>query len=236
VNGDDLLNIGAFAAATGLTIPALRHYDEIGLLKPAQVDPGSGYRRYQHRQIDDARLICGLRTVGVPIDDVRAVVGRPAAEVRPALERHRERLVSQLREVSQRIVAVDEFIEKGTPMPAVQPVRPVQIRIKVADVQKAATFYTAAFDVVFNEAISSVQFGTYRSDQFFLITLEERDRNAERPDGTRFGLLVNNVDAAHHRAIKAGGDEAHPPADFAWKPRTSCVRDLDGNVIDLTQV
>jgi DNA-binding transcriptional MerR regulator len=49
VNGDDLLNIGAFALATGLSIPALRRYDEIGLLKPAQVDSDTGYRRYaQH--------------------------------------------------------------------------------------------------------------------------------------------------------------------------------------------
>ncbi|MBB2948927.1 DNA-binding transcriptional MerR regulator [Actinoplanes lutulentus] len=234
MNGDDLINIGAVAAATGLTVPALRYYDEIGLLKPAQVDPGSGYRRYRQDQIADARLVCGLRAVGVPIDDVRALVGRPADQVRTALGAHRERLVAQLREMSQRIVAVDEFIEKGTPMPALRTARPVQIRVTVADVPKAAAFYTAAFDVVFNEAISSVQFGTYRSDQFFLITLEEHDREGSRQDGTRFGLLVDDVDDAHRRALEAGGTEVHPPADFAWKPRTSCVRDLDGNVIDLS--
>jgi DNA-binding transcriptional MerR regulator len=235
VNGNDLLNIGAFAAATGLTIPALRHYDEIGLLKPAQVDPGTGYRRYGQGQLDDARLICVLRAVGVPIDEVRAVVGRTPGQVRSTLDAHRERLVAQVREVSQRIVAVDEFIEKGTPMPAVQAIRPVQIRIKVADVQQAAAFYTAAFDVVFNESISSLQFGTYRTDRFFLITLEEHDGEAPGHDGARFGLLVDDVDTAHGRAINTGGVEVHPPTDFAWKPRTSCVRDPDGNVIDLSQ-
>jgi DNA-binding transcriptional MerR regulator len=235
VNGDDLLNIGAFAAATGLTVPALRHYDEIGLLKPARVDPGTGYRRYRRGQLDDARLICGLRAVGVPIDEVRAMVGRPAGQVRSALEAHRDRLIAQVREVSQRVAAVDEFIEKGTPMPAPQTVRPVQIRIKVAEVRAAAGFYTAAFDVVFNESISSLQFGTYRSDGFFLITLEERDQTGSEHGGTRFGLLVADLNAAHDRAIDAGGVEVHPPADFAWKPRTSCVRDPDGNVIDLSQ-
>ena len=235
MNGDDLLNIGAFAAATGLTIPALRHYDEIGLLKPAQVDPGTGYRRYGQRELDSARLICGLRAVGVPIDEVRAVVGQPAGQVRSALDAHRERLVAQVRELSQRILAVDEFIEKGTPMPALQAIRPVQIRIKVGDVHEAAAFYTAAFDVVFNEAISSLQFGTYRSDRFFLITLEERGGQASGYDGTRFGLLVDDVDAAHERALHAGAVEVHPPTDFAWKPRTSCVHDLDGNAIDLSQ-
>jgi DNA-binding transcriptional MerR regulator len=235
VNGDDLLNIGAFAGATGLTIPALRHYDEIGLLKPAQVDPGTGYRRYRMGQLDDARLICGLRAVGVPIDEVRAVVGRTAGQVRSALDAHRKRLVAQVHEVSQRIAAVDEFLEKGTPMPALQGIRPVQIRIEVADVQRAAAFYTAAFDVVFNESISSLQFGAYRTDRFFLITFDERNAAAPGRDGTRFALLVDDVDAAHSRAIEAGGVEVHPPTDFAWKPRTSCLRDPDGNVIDLSQ-
>ncbi|GIE32808.1 hypothetical protein Ait01nite_058530 [Actinoplanes italicus] len=236
MNGDDLLNIGAFAAATGLTVPALRHYDEIELLKPARVDPGTGYRRYHRDQLDDARLICGLRAVGVPLDEVRAVVGKPAGRVRPALDAHRERLVAQIRDVSQRIVAVDEFLEKGMPMPTLQTIRPVQIRVRVADVRRAAAFYTAAFDVVFNEAISSVQFGTYRTDRFFLITLEEH--GLEEHDVTtpgRFGLLVGDVDTVHQRAIGAGGAEVHPPADFAWKPRTSCVSDPDGNLIDLTQ-
>ncbi|BFU44777.1 MerR family transcriptional regulator [Krasilnikovia sp. MM14-A1004] len=235
MNRDDLLNIGAFAAATGLTIPALRHYDEIGLLKPARVDAGTGYRRYRRGQLDDARMICGLRAVGVPIDEVRAVVGRTPGQVGSTLDGHRERLVAQMRELSQRILAVDEFIEKGNPMPALQAVRPVQIRIRVGDVKEAAAFYTAAFDVVFNEAISSLQFGTYRSDRFFLITLEEGAAPASERDGSRFGLLVDDVDAAHDRALEAGAREVRPPTDFAWKPRTSCVRDRDGNLIDLSQ-
>ena len=128
--------------------------------------------------------------------------------------------------------AIDEFIEKGTTMPALQVTRPVQIRIKVNDVPSTAAFYTAAFDLVFNESISSVQFGTYRSDQFFLI--EEYDQQPPIACA-RFELLVDDVDAAHQRALDAGGTEHHPPTDFAWKPRTSCVRDPSGNLIDLSR-
>jgi hypothetical protein len=41
-----LLSIGRFAHFTGLTVKALRHYDSVGLLRPASVDPHTGYRRY----------------------------------------------------------------------------------------------------------------------------------------------------------------------------------------------
>jgi DNA-binding transcriptional MerR regulator len=225
----NLLNIGAFAAATGLSIAALRHYDEIGLLEPARVDPDTGYRRYSDAQLDRARLICGLRAVDLPIDEIRAVLDRSSAEIRAALDVHRERLAAQVRELSQRIRAVDEFIAKGTTMPAVQAVRPVQLRIGVDDVAKAAAFYTAAFDAVFQEEIDSVRFGAYRSERFFLITMEEGAGRA------RFGLLVDDLDTAHQRALAAGGTEVHPPQEFSYKPRSSCVRDPSGNVVHLTQ-
>jgi DNA-binding transcriptional MerR regulator len=231
---DDLLNIGAFAVATGLSIPALRHYDEIGLLKPARVDPGTSYRRYGHDQLGQARLICGLRAMDLPIDEVRAVLAGPPDQLRPALDAHRERLAAQVRELSQRVAAADEFIEKGTTMPVVQAVRPVQLRINVRDVRQAAAFYTKAFDVVFDEAISSVQFGTYRTDRFFLLTLEECDK-PPAGGGVRFGLLVDDLDTAHLRALDAGAAEIHAPMEFAWKPRSSCVRDSSGNIIDLSQ-
>ena len=52
---DDLLPIGQFARLTGLTIGALRHYDELDVLRPADVDRFSGYRRYRRDQ-DQGRL------------------------------------------------------------------------------------------------------------------------------------------------------------------------------------
>ncbi|MEV4627021.1 VOC family protein [Micromonospora sp. NPDC049523] len=231
----ELLNIGAFALVSGLSIAALRHYDEIGLFKPARVDPDSGYRQYAHDQVEQARLICGLRAVDLPIDEIRALLAGSRELVPPALDAHRERLVAQVRELSQRVVAVDEFIEKGELMPALQTVHPAQIRIGVTDVRAAASFYTKAFDVVFNEAIGSLQFGTHHSERFFLITLEEAAPDSTDRGRAHFGLLVEDVDAAHARALAAGGAEVQPPTDFTWKPRASCVRDPSGNLIDLYQ-
>jgi PhnB protein len=43
------------------------------------------------------------------------------------------------------------------------------------------------------------------------------------------------VDDAHLRALDAGATESYPPVDKPWKPRSSCVIDPSGNLIDLYQ-
>lgn len=75
-----LLTIGAFARAAGLSPKALRLYDGLGLLRPASVDPVSGYRWYSPAQLDRARLIGELRRVGMPLVRIQRVCGLPGPE------------------------------------------------------------------------------------------------------------------------------------------------------------
>lgn len=79
------LTIGAFAQASRLSAKALRLYDELGLLRPACVDPVSGYRLYDPAQLDRARLVAWLRRLGMPLARIRVVGDLPpeaaAAEV-----------------------------------------------------------------------------------------------------------------------------------------------------------
>jgi len=66
----ELLPIGRFARLTGLTVKALRHYDEVGLLRPATVHPETGYRSYSPDQVRRAEAIRRLRRLELPLDDV----------------------------------------------------------------------------------------------------------------------------------------------------------------------
>ncbi|MFF1955769.1 MerR family transcriptional regulator [Streptomyces sp. NPDC058220] len=61
------LTIGAFARASRLSAKALRRYDELGLLRPARVDPYTGYRYYDETQLERARLVAWLRRIGMPL-------------------------------------------------------------------------------------------------------------------------------------------------------------------------
>ncbi len=76
-----LLSIGEFARQSRLSAKALRRYDELGLLPPARVDPETGYRRYAPAQVEQARLVAALRQIGVPLAQVRPMLGLPPAAV-----------------------------------------------------------------------------------------------------------------------------------------------------------
>jgi PPM family protein phosphatase len=73
------MTIGEFAVAAGLTPKALRLYDELGLLRPARVDPATGYRTYAAAQLERARLVAALRRVGMPLARIAGIGDLPPA-------------------------------------------------------------------------------------------------------------------------------------------------------------
>lgn len=93
------LPIGAFAQATGLSLKALRLYDRRGILPAAYIDPDSSYRYYRTDQIAAARLIRLMRSVDMPLAQIRVVLlegSEAAARVlrgfRQAQEQHLARV------------------------------------------------------------------------------------------------------------------------------------------------
>lgn len=87
---DDLLPIGRFARLAGLSVGALRHYDEMDILRPARIDRETGYRSYGRDQLETARTIGRLRDLELSLDEVREYL----AADDPA---HRRRLVAARR-------------------------------------------------------------------------------------------------------------------------------------------
>lgn len=64
---NELMSIGEFAKLTGMTASALRFYDDTGLLRPADVDALTGYRRYGESQLSLAYRLRLLRAIGMPL-------------------------------------------------------------------------------------------------------------------------------------------------------------------------
>lgn len=107
---DGLLSVGQFARRAGLTPKAVRHYDRIGLLHPARVDT-AGYRWYAPTQLDVARRIALLRSVDLPIEDVRLCLELDA--VGDVLAAQRRRLEARLARVQRALHTLDHLITEG---------------------------------------------------------------------------------------------------------------------------
>ena len=87
-----LMTIGRFSRLTGLSVKALRHYDEVGLLRPATVDPETGYRSYSSAQVGQAEAIRTLRRLELPLDDIATLLATDdPAVVRRVLVEHQTR-------------------------------------------------------------------------------------------------------------------------------------------------
>jgi DNA-binding transcriptional MerR regulator len=100
---DELLSIGRFARLTGLTIGALRHYDEIGLLQPARVDADTGYRSYRSDQLPAARAIQRLRALDLSLEDIRDVLGEDGTSTLQAHAKQIEARIWRLQRIQYRL-------------------------------------------------------------------------------------------------------------------------------------
>jgi DNA-binding transcriptional MerR regulator len=121
-----LISIGDFARATHLSVKALRLYHHEGLLEPAVVDPGSGYRRYDLAQIPVAQVIRRLRDLGMPLEDIGAIVGTTdLAERNELIARHLHRLEQELSRTQDAIASVRDLLgPPASPVPVAYRVVP----------------------------------------------------------------------------------------------------------------
>jgi DNA-binding transcriptional MerR regulator/effector-binding domain-containing protein len=111
---DVVLTIGEFSKMTYLSVKALRHYHDIGLLEPAAIDPETGYRHYVVAQVPTAQAIRRFRDLDMPIDQVRAVIEAPDTSSRnQAILEHLERMQAQLERTQTTVSSLQALLAGG---------------------------------------------------------------------------------------------------------------------------
>ena len=106
------LSIGDFSLMTHLSIKTLRYYHQVGLLEPAEVNPDTGYRYYGVEQLPTAQIIQRFRDLGMPIDEVKAVLAAPDLDTRNALiATHLGRLEGELEQTRQAVQSLRNLLE-----------------------------------------------------------------------------------------------------------------------------
>ena len=116
-------SIGEFARHGRVSVRMLRHYDAIGLLRPACVDPATGYRFYQTSQLAELNRVIALKDPGFTLQQVQAILAEKvsAAELRGMLKLRRAEIHARIEAETTRLARVEArllTIEDETRAPA----------------------------------------------------------------------------------------------------------------------
>jgi len=106
------LKIGEFAELNNVTTKMLRHYDEIGLLKPIAIDPETGYRSYTAEQSHLLNWIMILKNLDFSLSEIKELLNGPilSAGFIQKLTRKRIEITTVLNEQIQKKIAIDRLI------------------------------------------------------------------------------------------------------------------------------
>jgi DNA-binding transcriptional MerR regulator len=104
-----MFTIGDFARHGRVSVRMLRHYDAIGLLQPARVDPHSGYRHYEGAQLARLNRIVALKDLGFTLQQVQVILGEQVGvgELRGMLRLRQAELAERLAADTARLAGVE---------------------------------------------------------------------------------------------------------------------------------
>jgi DNA-binding transcriptional MerR regulator len=150
--------IGEFALAGGISARTLRFYDQIGLLRPAFIDPRTRYRLYLPSQLRELAAIVELKEVGVPLAEIRRIKNRAGFDHRwrRILEDLRVTTEDSLRHAMRSLKWINYLLDQGDmegcPIPVVVKRRP---SIEIVSIRSKARSY-AAIDRLEKELVESL--------------------------------------------------------------------------------
>ena len=106
------MQIKEFAELTGVSVRTLHYYDEIGLLKPSEVDAQNGYRFYDEKSLERMQEILFYRELDFSLKTIAQILSSPDYDKQQALTRQRKLLLAKKERLEQLINALDG-LEKG---------------------------------------------------------------------------------------------------------------------------
>jgi len=104
-----MFTVKQLSKLAGVTPRTLHHYDAIGLLKPSRVGD-NGYRYYGEESLLRLQQILFYRELGIPLEDIKKIMGRRDFDVLGALHSHKDALQKQVARLNRLIGTVDNTI------------------------------------------------------------------------------------------------------------------------------
>lgn len=251
VNG---MRVGEVAAATGLTVRTLHHYEQIGLVVPTG-RTGVGHRIYGPEALQRLYRVSMLRSLGLSLAQVRESLDADPAQLRAVLARHVAMVdgrMAQAQRLRARLTGlVDRLDGEEAPTPdllaivedtvALQPVLERRISVVVYEDLEAAYDYLVRVFGLGPGSLSRDDRGTVLhaelsagDGEVWLHSESERFRLASPrrlgAASATVAVMVDAVDAHHRHAAAEGAEIVLPPTDQPYGFREYDARDPEGHL------
>lgn len=193
--------IGDFSRMTHLSIKALRHYHEVGLLEPAAIDPYSGYRFYQPDQVPVAQVIRRFRDLGMPVDEVRSVLSAPDVAARNrVIVAHLGRMESELARTQATVASLRSLLER--------PAAPIAVEYRSAP---------ATWALAITETVTATEFEQWWASAFGELfgLLEGAGVGPTGPGGALYPAELFELEVGEMVAFVPVSDTARLPVSSA---------------------
>jgi DNA-binding transcriptional MerR regulator len=141
-----LYKIGLFSEMNKVTIKTLRHYDEIGLLKPASIDEFTGYRYYTSEQLPIIHEILALRQMGFSLEEIGKIQGGETVE--SALIKKKSELLKKISEYTMKLSQVEYYLHHKNTAGEYNVVLKELPEVIVASMRTIIPDYNALFDII----------------------------------------------------------------------------------------
>ncbi len=232
----DRFQIGEFAELVGLSIPQLRRYDRLRLLAP-EGRTASGYRVYGSGQTGAARVIALLRSMDMPLADIRRVLaGIGEAERQELFAEHRARLEARLDEVRSLLDAVDQLTMKGTDTMSAPTASPTELsswlhympHLTVSDIDASVAYYEEALGFRVAWQTTDRKLTALASGPIEMLLLVPWEGEGPPPAQSAY-VYVEDPDALCAEYGEAGATIVEPVATRPYGMRDFVVSDPDGH-------
>lgn len=245
--------VGELAAATGLTVRALHHYDHVGLLRPSS-HTAVGHRRYTEADVSRLYRIKLLRGLGLGLDQIGRVLDDPEWQLAPAMRRHleetRRRAALEAR-LAERLADMVDAIDADRHLGAEQlfttledmtmldtSVHSTTSLLVYDDIAAAHSYLVRVFGLTAGDITTGpdgrVTHAEVRAGQHVIwLHPAGEDYRSPRSVGAVTGMTVINVDdvEAHHaHAVAEGAQIVEEPTDQPYGVREYGARDLEGQL------
>lgn len=253
-SGAEGIRVGELAEATGLTVRALHHYEQIGLLLPSQRTP-SGHRRYGPEAVARLYRLTRLRRLGMSLDQIRRALDEPDLSLGDALQHHlgavdaqlaalaglRGGISSALAELNRTTDQTPDLLEVLSTMGTLD--NHVRHRISIMVYRDPATAHRHLVNV-FGLIPGEITVGpdgtvahaeVFAGDGVIWLHPETDTYRLASPETlgastATMAVLVDDVDEHHQMVRSRGGDVVYEPVDQPYGYREYSVRDSEGGL------